>query len=99
MILWMPSKCWHLFTKLRPSVPQKTIFIDTVITLYRLHQTGYLPAVTSCCQLPVRVKCPLPSSVAPRLTEMIPVTQGDVDGDSHDLLLQDFKLELGLDVE
>jgi len=30
---------------------------------------------------------------------MIPVTQGDVDGDSHDLLLQDFKLELGLDVE
>jgi hypothetical protein len=74
------------------------MFTDTAMALY-IYQAVYLPTVTSRCQLPVHVKRPLPSGVAPRLTEVVPVTQSDVDGDSHDLLLQDFKLELGLDVE
>jgi hypothetical protein len=64
-----------------------------------MYRAVYLPTLTSHCKLPVRVKRPLPSGVAPRLAEVIPVTQDDVDGDSHDLLLQDFKLYLGLEVE
>ena len=74
------------------------IIIDTAVALC-IYQAVYLPTVTCRGQLPVRVKRPLPIGVAPRLTEVVPAAQGDVDGHSHDLLLQDFKLELGLEVE
>ena len=86
----------HQTTRLR--APEDSIFTDTVMALY-VYQAVYLPTVASRCQLPVHVKRPLPSGVAPRLTEVVPVTHGDDDGDSHDLLLQDFKLELGLEVD
>jgi hypothetical protein len=83
---------------IRPRASEDSIFIDTAMALY-IYQAVYLPTVTSRCQLPVRMKLPVPSGVAPRLTEVVPVTQGDVDGDSHDLLLQNLKPELGFEVE
>ena len=60
----------HQTTPLRAS--EDSISRDRAIALD--NQAIYLPTVTSCRQLPVRVKRPLPISVAPRLTEVVPVT-------------------------
>ena len=55
------------------------------------HEDIYLPVVTCRYQLSVCVQHPLPIGVAPGLTEVVPVTEGDIHRDTHDLLLQDLK--------